>query len=203
MLLLITGASGMGKSSVRTLLSPALAPEVESVELGGVVPVPAWPDLAWRQRAAEKVVQRALEREAEGRHLLLAGDPVAPGEVVAAPSADRLAGIRACLLDATAERQEERLQGRGDPVALLPDHVAFAGWMRAHAEDPCHMPEVLTRGGWEEMRWERWVERRQGDLGWNVARIDTTELGIDEVAAAALAWARASLRGETAPLVAA
>jgi hypothetical protein len=158
MLLLITDASVMGKSSVRTLLTPALEPEVECVELGGVVPVPTWPDLAWRQRAA--------------------------------------------LLDATAKRQEERLRRRGDPDdALLPDHVAFAGWMRAHAEDPSHTPEVLTGGGWEEMRWERWVGRRRGEPGWNVARIDTSELCIDEVATAALTWVRASLRGETPPLI--
>lgn len=200
MLLLITGASGMGKSSVRGLLAPALEPEVECVELGGVVTVPAWPDLAWRQRATEAGVQRALEREAEGRHLLLAGDPVAPGEVMAAPSAHRLGAVRACLLDASAERQEERLRGRGDPDALFPDHVAFATWMRAHAEDPSHMPQVLTGGGWKEMRWERWIGRPRADLTWDIVRIDTSELTVEEVAAETLAWVRAALRGETRAL---
>jgi hypothetical protein len=201
MFLLITGASGMGKSSVRAALAPALGPEVVCVELGGVVAVPPWPDLAWRQRATEEVIRLALEYQADGRHLLLSGDPVAPGEVLAAPSADRLSGIRACLLDAAPERQEARLRGRGDSSALFPDHVAFAAWMRAHAEDPSHMPEVITTGGWEDMRWERWVGRQHGDPNWNVARIDTSPLGIEAVAAEALAWARASIRGETPPLV--
>jgi hypothetical protein len=149
--LLITGASGTGKSSVRAALAPELGPEVVCVELGDVVPIPARPMLAWRQESTEAVVRLALEYQAEGRHLLLSGDPVAPGEVLAAPSAS-------------------------------------------------HLPEVLTTNAWEEMRWERWVDRRGDDPGWNVATIDTTPLDLDEVAAEVLAWVRASLRGETAPL---
>jgi hypothetical protein len=200
MLLLITGASGVGKSSVRRALATELEPEVACVELGHVVSMPAWPTKAWRQESTEAVVRKALELQADGRHLLLSGDPVTPGEVLAAPSADRLDGIRACLLHADRESQEARLRGRGDPEALLPDHIAFAAWMRAHAEDPSHMPEVLTVDGWEEMRWERWLDRGPGDPNWNVATIDTSALDLEAVAAEALAWARASLRGETAPL---
>jgi hypothetical protein len=132
--------------------------------------------------------------------LLLCGDPVTPGEVLAAPSADQLDGIRACLLHADPEQQEARLRGRGDPEALFPDHVAFDAWMRAHPEDPSHVPEVLTVDGWEEMRWDRWTDRHAGDPGWKVTTIDTSPLSVDEVAAAALGWARASLRGETPPL---
>jgi hypothetical protein len=198
--LLITGASGAGKSSARAAIAAELAPEVVCVELGEVVPIPPWPTLAWRQESTEAVVRLALEYQADGRHLLLSGDPVAPGEVLASPSADRLDGIRACLLHADPEAQEARLRGRGDPEALFPDHVAFAAWMRGHAEDPSHVPEVLITNGWEEMRWERWIERRAGDPGWNVTTIDTSHLDLDEVAAEVLAWTRASLRGETPPL---
>jgi hypothetical protein len=198
--LLVTGASGTGKSSARAAIAADLAPEVACVELAEVVEIPAWPTLAWRQESTEAVVRLALEHQAEGRHLLLSGDPVAPGEVLAAPSADQLDGIRACLLHADPEAQEARLRRRGDPAALLPDHIAFAAWMRGHAEDPTHMPEVLTTGGWEEMRWERWIDRPADDPGWNVTTIDTSPLDRDEAAAEVLAWARASLRGETAPL---
>lgn len=200
MFLLITGASGVGKSSVRAAIAAELEPGVVCVELGGVVAIPPWPTKVWRQESTEAVVRLALELQAEGRHLLLSGDPVTPGEVLAAPSADRLDGIRACLLHADPESQEERLRGRGDPAALLPDHVAFAAWMSAHAEDPSHMPEVLTADGWEEMRWERWLGRGRDDPDWNVAMIDTSALGVDEVATAALDWVRASLRGETPAL---
>src|SRR4051812_49599841 len=52
-LLLITGASGAGKSSVRTAIARELCPVVECVELRDVVAVPGAPTLAWRQRATE------------------------------------------------------------------------------------------------------------------------------------------------------
>jgi hypothetical protein len=198
--LLITGASGTGKSSAWARIAPELEPEVVCVELADVVPIPPAPTLAWRQRSTEAVVRRALELQAEGRHLLLAGDPVAPGEVLAAPSADRLDAIRACLLHADPEQQEARLRGRGESPDLLPAHLGFAAWMRGHAADPSHMPEVLTTDGWNEMRWDRWTDRPSGDPDWNVPEIDTSPLDLEEVAAATLAWARSSLRGDTPPL---
>jgi hypothetical protein len=191
--LLVSGASGAGKSSVRALAGPALAPRVESVELRDLVEIPRFPDLAWRQRTTECAVQRALALEAEGRHLMLAGDPVAPGELLAAPSADRLEGTAICLLDCAAGAQSARLRARGDDPALLPDHVAFAGWMRRHAADPEWMPHVLTGGGWPEMRWERWADWRRGDPRWQVHVIDTTALTVAEVAAQVRAWAQDAL----------
>ena len=200
MFLLITGASGVGKSSVREAIAASLEPRVRCVELRDVVPIPPFPDLAWRQQSTEQVVQLALELQEEGRHLLLSGDPVAPGEVLAAPSAERLERIAACLLDCAPEVQRARLLARGDPPATLPDHLAFAAWMREHAADPGHMPEVLTTNGWEQMRWERWPAPWRGAERWNVETIDTSERTIAEVAAAALAWAEASLRGETPAL---
>jgi hypothetical protein len=178
-LLLLTGASGVGKSSARALLAPRLS-GVECVELRDVVAIPAAPDLAWRQCSVETVVQRALEVE----HLLLAGDPVAPGEVLAAPSAPALDGFAACLLDCSAEAQTARLARRGDPPSLLPHHVAFADWMRGHTRDPGHRPEVIQSAGWEGMRWEQWP------AAWSFAEIDTSSRSIAEVADAAEEWVR-------------
>lgn len=200
MLLLITGASGVGKSSVRAAIAAELEPAVRCVELRDVVAIPPFPDLAWRQRSTERAVRDALELQEEGRHLLLCGDPVAPGEVVAAPSAGGLDRVAACFLDCDPESQRARLLGRGDPPSLLPDHLAFAAWMRAHAADPGHAPEVLTTGGWEEMRWDRLAGRRRGDSDWNVATIETSKRSIEQVAAAALAWVEAALHGETPAL---
>jgi hypothetical protein len=144
MFLLVTGASGAGKSTVRRLVTADLSPEVECVELHHVSSVPPFPTIAWRQQATEAAVQRAVELQAERRHLLLCGDPVAAGEVLAAPSAVELDGVAVCLLDLSPEAQASRLAGRGDDPALLADHHAFAGWMRGHARDPGHMPHVLS-----------------------------------------------------------
>jgi hypothetical protein len=145
MLLLVAGASGAGKSTVRRSVGHALSPEV--IEPYDVVGTPASPTIAWRQQSTEAVVQRALELGVGGRHLLLSGDPVAASEVVAAPSAAGLDGIAVCLLDGRPEVQAARLAQRGDDRALLVHHRAFADWMRAQARDPQHMPQYLPQTG--------------------------------------------------------
>ena len=145
------------------MVGRSLEPEVACLELADVVAIPAAPDLAWRQRSTEQVVRRALELQAEGRHLMLSGDPVAPGELLAAPSADRLDAVAVCLLDCRPDVQRERLCERGDPPDLIPHHLAFSEWMRGHAADPGYRPEVITSGGWSEMHWERWSGLQRGD----------------------------------------
>jgi broad-specificity NMP kinase len=185
MMLLVTGASGVGKSTVRGLIAAELEPEVRTVELTQVAGPPTW-ERGWRQRAVERVVAAALEEQEAGRHLLLVGDPVPPAEVLAAPSADRLDGFAACLLDCGPEEQERRLRRRGDPEDLLPHHLAFAEWMRAHARDPHHRLDVID-AGWEEMRWERLPD------AWEVAEIDVTELSPEAAAERVLAWVRGIL----------
>ncbi len=112
---------------------------------------------------------------------------------MAAPSATALDGIACCLLDVSAEVQAQRLAGRGDPPALTPRHQAFAEWMRRHAEDPLHMPHVLSADGWEEMRWER-LQRLAAT--WHMDVIDTTQLSQEAVADAVLAWCRRALAGD-------
>ncbi len=190
MLLLITGASGAGKSSVREAIEPQLSPAVECVELRDVVSIPAVPTLAWRQRATEAVVLRAIELQPSGRHLLLSGDPVAAAEVVAAPSAPALDGLAVCLLDVSPEVQARRLSSRGDDPSLLANHQAFAEWMRRQAADPLHMPHVLSTGGWEEMRWDRLTNVSSN---WQTRVIDTSEMTRPAVAEAVLAWCQSVL----------
>lgn len=193
MLLLVTGASGVGKSTVRTLVEEELAPTVASVELAYVLPLRAAPTLVWRQQAAEEAVRRAIELQPLGRHVLLSGDPVAAAEVVAAPSAPLLDGIAVCLLDASPEAQTARLTARGDDPSVLHHHHAFAEWMRRSASNPLHMPEVITTNGWDQMRWDRL--RHVSDT-WHVTTIDTSDLSRRHVAEAVLAWARGSVAGD-------
>lgn len=192
MFFLVTGASGVGKSTVRRILASEFADVLDTAELAALGVTPQW-ELAWRHRMVEEIVQRALAAQAAGRSFLFCGDPVPPGELYAAPSSDQLGPIAVCLLDVSAAAQRERLAGRGDDPALVPSHVAFADWMRGHVIDPGHRPDVITGGGWDRMRWDRWVGRDQASAPWAAEVIDTTCLPPADVAARVAAWIRRGL----------
>ena len=191
-LLLISGASCAGKTSVRTAIAAALEPAVAAVELRHFGAVPDPPTLEWRQRMAEEAVLAALRLDDAGRHLLLAGDPVAPGEVLAAPSAP-MVDIAVCLLDVRERAQRERLRRRGDPEELFGRHVAFADWMRRHARDPRHMPHVLSTDGWSEMRWSRLADMPTDR--WRISMIDGSDMTRAEANQAALQWVTDAIGG--------
>ena len=199
MLLLVTGASGAGKSTARQWIADDLKPDVVCVELHDVAEVPAVPTLSWRPQATEAAVRRACELEAQGRHLLLSGDPVTAGELVAAPSADQLRGLAVLLLDLDRNAQATRLSMRGDDPSLLVHHVAFAEWMRAHATDPTQRLEVIQTNGWDQMRWHRCrVLRDEGR--WTTTILETSRLPVAAVAAETLRWSRDALAGQ-APIM--
>jgi hypothetical protein len=190
--MLVTGASGAGKTTIRHKAAPVLMPGIGCVELRDVAAVPPGPTVGWRQQATEAAVRLALDLRAEGRHVLLSGDPVAAAEVVAAPSAAALEGIAVCLLDLSAEAQAARLTARGDDPALLHHHQAFAAWMREHARDPRRNLHVLSTGGWDEMRWDR---LSAAGLRWCVEPVDTTDRPVEQVAADVVSWCRRVLDG--------
>ncbi len=192
MLLLISGASGVGKSTARQLIQDRLGEQVEAVELVDLAPFPTAPAPHWRQETAEKAARRAVRLKGEGRHLLLAGDPVVPGEILATPSARHL-DIAICLLDADENTQTARLRERGDPEELLPHHLAFADWLRHHARDPQHMLHVITGSGWDRMQWSRLRGIRAGDPRWRIPVIDSTGLSKENAANRALRWATRAL----------
>lgn len=189
MFFLVTGASGVGKSTVRKLIEPEFADFLEAAELGMLGSTPKW-NIEWRHRMVERMVRRALDAQREGRHFLLCGDPVPPGEVWAAPSADRLDRLDVCLLDAGEEAQTARLLERGDDSNFIRHHVAFADWMRHHVVDHRHRPEVITRNAWPQMRWERWVGIAAIQPPWSSHIIETSELGPTEVAHLVAQWLR-------------
>ncbi|WP_380161477.1 hypothetical protein [Kineococcus sp. R86509] len=186
MLLLVTGASGVGKSTVRRRVGPRVeALGVEAVEFSDLVDFPAVPDTAWRQRSAEVVVRRALDLAALGRHLLMAGDPLPPGEIVAAPSGPALGGFDVLLLDADEEVQRTRLTGRGPVDGDLVHHVAFATWFRGHVHDAGYRRDVLTDTGWDGLAAERLTGRP-----WRPTVLDTSTLTASAVADAVETWVR-------------
>lgn len=92
MFLLITGASGAGKSTVRRRVAKVFADVLEATELAQLGVTPRW-SLSWRQEMVERVVQPAIRAQRQDKHFLLCGDPLPPGEVRAAPSADQLEGV--------------------------------------------------------------------------------------------------------------
>lgn len=198
MLLLVSGASGVGKTTARNAAAPLLDKTIESAELCTLGPIPAVPTIAWRHQQVEVAVQRAIELERAGRHLLFAGDPVPAGEVLAAPSADQV-DIAVCLLDANESTQTARLQARNDPPELLWQNIQFADWLRRHATDPTHVPEAVTTDAWSQMYWQRWVGRNDVADRWAMNVIDTSGLDVHDVAHGISVWCHAALAG-TAPV---
>lgn len=194
MLLLVSGASGTGKSTVRQSIARTLSPDIDCVEFGTLPTAPAPMTLADRQRETEALVRFARASDIEGRHVLFCGDPVAPGEVLAAPSADGIA-IAICLLDADASARTERLAPRG-PDPNLVHNLAFGDWLREHAKDPTARQHVLTDGGWPPMEWDRWMSLEADDARWAIPVIDASHIPVDTVAALVTSWAHAAIRRE-------
>jgi hypothetical protein len=181
------------------MVEAGLSARVECVELGHLSALPAHGarTLGWRQQLAEQSVQRAVELQLSGRHLLLSGDPVPAIEIVAAPSAPDLDGIAVCLLDISPDAQAQRLNARGDDPSVLVHHQAFAEWMRQQALDPLHMTHVVSDNGWEQMRWERLAQLTDT---WAMHTIDTSDMTPAEVATAVERWIDRALRDEAPTL---
>jgi hypothetical protein len=170
--------------------------------------VPPGADTAWRHRASEQWVERALRYQAEGGDMLLAGQtPI--GEILAAPSATCLDAISSCLLDCTDHARIARLRARGPEWLTqvggdLQAYLNWAAWMRMHAVDPSWRLDVIRADATEgEMAWERWSDWEEGDPRWRVLVIDTSGTTVDQVANALADWIageRALLRSSTHPL---
>jgi hypothetical protein len=138
-------------------------------------------------------VCRALDYQAEGTDLLLAGQTPL-GELLAAPSAPQLDAISACLVDCDDATRIARLRARGPEWLAraggdLQAYLNWAAWMRGHAADPSSRTEVIqheaTMG---EMCWWRWSDWRANDPRWRVRVIDTSALPVEAVADELVEW---------------
>ena len=172
--------------------------------------VPSGADLAWRHRANEQWVRRALEDQTERTDFVLAGQTPF-GELLAAPSASRLEAISACLLDCDDATRLARLQARGPEWlertgGAIPHYLNWAIWMRDHAADPTSRVEVIRcDAAWEEMRWSRWSGWGAGDSRWRVRVIDTSTSPVEAVVEELVEWIdeeRALFRAGAHPLAA-
>jgi hypothetical protein len=191
MLFLLFGSSGAGKTialhEVRTRAPADLAIH-DFDEIG----VPPHADRAWRQRTNETWVQRALDYEAAGTDLLLAGQTPF-GELLATPSAPLLDCISGCLLDCDDETRAERLSARDERFwygssGSLRDYVNWARWLRGHAADPQWHVEVIRQDDESLMSWDRWESWAAGDPRWRVLVIDTSQLRAEHVADLLVHW---------------
>jgi hypothetical protein len=198
-LFLLFGSSASGK----TIAIDGLRGRVASLaahdfdELG----VPSDADTVWRHRANEAWVLRALEYQASGIDVLLAGQTPF-GELLATPSAPLLDAISACLLDCDDETRRARLAARS--AADSREYLSWAAWMRGHAADPGWRPDVMRHPDTDaDMRWDRCESWTAGDPRWRVVRLDTTQRSPSAVADALEAWVedeRALMRAGRHPL---
>ena len=73
--------------------------------------------------------------------------------------------------------------------AELSSYFHWAAWMRGHAADPTHRPEVIRHPDSDaEMVWSRWSDWRSGDPRWRVHVVDTSAMPVDSVADALAEW---------------
>jgi hypothetical protein len=190
-LFLLFGSSAAGK----TFVLNELRGRVTSLAIHDFdeIGVPAGADVAWRHRAEERWVCRAVEYQAEGTDLLLAGQTPF-GELLAAPSASRLEAISACLVDCDDATRVARLRTRGPEWFArtggdVEDYLNWAAWMRQHAADPSARTEVIqVEATLNEMRWSRWSGWEANDPRWRVRVIDTSALPVEGVARELIGW---------------
>jgi len=197
LLFLLFGSSAAGKSVA--LGAPRGGDPALAVHDFDEIGVPVGADTAWRQEANEEWLRRALAYQQDGIDLLLGGQTPL-GELLAGRSAPRLDAVSACLLDCDDETRAARLQRRGagsfdGSDTPLEDVLNWGAWLRGHAADPEHRPEVI-RGAptHADMRWSRWAGWKRGDARWRVRVVDTSALTVDEVATELRAWIEAERR---------
>lgn len=196
MLLSLTGASGVGKSTVLEVLrSRDRADLVECVEFDSIG-VPPDADTSWRHAALERWVSYAVSAQEAGRHLLLCGQ-VPMGELLAAPTSDRLDGIAVCVLHCSPAVRRERLRERGEHDDAIVHHVRFGEWFLRHSLDPAHAPEVIRVESATPMRWHRWDSWMRDDPRWAPKVIDTDGRHPDVVAEQVETWIADVLAGRT------
>ncbi len=187
MFFLVSGAAASGKSTV----AKNLPSRVENLVCHDYDEKRV-ADEYTRCRQLEEWVQLALGHQQEDKDFLLAShSPL--GELLACPSARKLAGISACLLDCSDPTRIERMRKRGFDPKWPPDQdvLNWASWHRMHAWDPQWEQHVITGNGPPDHSYEYWRHWKQGDERWCVNVIDTTGKNVDWLLDQIITWIHA------------
>jgi hypothetical protein len=187
MFFLVSGAAAAGKSTVVKHISSRLERLVSHDADERVVM-----DEYGRCQQLEEWVQLALHFQQDGRDFLLAThSPL--GELIACPSAIKLAGISAILLDCSDIERIQRMRKRGIDPRWPPtqDVLNWAAWHRMHAWDPQWEQHVIVGNGPAEHSYDCWVHWQQNDERWYVTLLDTTGIDIEQVIDHVAAWIQA------------
>ena len=177
MFFLLSGASGSGKTSIISRLSTRFDDlDCHDDDEHNV------PDEMTRCALLEGWVRLALDHQQAGRDFLLAGQSPL-GELLACPSAIRLNGISAALLDCRDLVRLGRIRGRGFSDSWRPgqDDFNWAAWHRLHAADPQWEQRVIVGNGPPEHDYARWTHWQQGDPRWQVKVMDTSDADLEAV----------------------
>ncbi|MCP5099652.1 MAG: hypothetical protein GY943_29210 [Chloroflexi bacterium] len=177
MFFLVSGAAASGKTTVARNISARLE-NIECHDLDEKKVV----DEYTRCQQLEEWIQLGLKSQQEGQDFLLTShSPL--GELLACPSARKLANISACLLDCSDQIRITRMRKRGIDPRWPPsqDVLNWASWHRMHAWDPQWEQHVIVGNGPSDHAYGCWTNWQQTDTRWQVSVIDTTELNIEQV----------------------
>jgi hypothetical protein len=165
-------------------------PRLQVHELGEIADEPWSRDHSthwWRRDLTERWLQLAVKLDEVGEDLLLTEGVL--GEVLAAPSAERVSGVAACLVDCDDDERVRRIIARGELDSVELQHfVNWSVWLRGHAADPQYWAGPIRQDGDTTWHWHRWERWRPGDPRWSVHRIDTTSEPIERSADRLVEW---------------
>lgn len=184
MFFLVSGAAASGKSTA----ARGLAGRIENLDVHDADEKRAVDEFS-RCQQLEEWVRLALQSQPAGRDFLLTSQSPL-GELLACPSAPRLNGISACLLDCGDRVRIARMRQRGIDPRWPPgqDVVSWAAWHRLHAWDPQWEQRVIVGNGPPEHAYTRWTSWEQADARWQVCVLDTTDADNEQLLQRVEAW---------------
>jgi broad-specificity NMP kinase len=184
MFFLVSGAAASGKTTVARYIPDRLK-DIECHDLDEKKVA----DEYTRCQQLEDWVQLALKLQRESRNFLLTShSPL--GELLACPSAPKIEGISACLLDCSDTVRITRMRERGFDPRWPPtqDVLNWASWHRVHAWDPQWEQHVIVGNGPPDHAYNRWINWEQSDHRWQVSLIDTTDADVEGMLEMVAAW---------------